>query len=142
MDSGIVASPTPVLPRDVVPLILSMAGQDLATLAALSLQPPHAARVSQIVASASTLTDLPPGLNEFTRLEGRNGALAVIRRQSAAATGRALADGKQLLEIEFPPLLETKTQFDDFTSTARQPTASLYLSLKKVSAVRLAFRQM
>ena len=29
---------------------------------------------------------------------------------------RALADGKELLEVEFPPLLETKTQFDDFTN--------------------------
>ena len=62
------------------------------------------------------LSPLPPGLNEFTRLEGRGGALSVIRKASAAAVGRALADGKQLLEIEFPPLLETKTQFDDFSN--------------------------
>ena len=28
----------------------------------------------------------------------------------------ALADGVELLEVEFPPLLETKTQFDDFSN--------------------------
>jgi len=62
------------------------------------------------------LTPVPAGLNEFSRLSGRAGALSTIRRTAAAATGRALADGKELLEIEFPPLLETKTQFDDYTN--------------------------
>jgi hypothetical protein len=65
---------------------------------------------------AASLSPLPPGLNEFTRLSGRGGVLSAIRRSVAAATGRALADGQELLEIEFPPLLETKTQFDDFSN--------------------------
>jgi hypothetical protein len=63
-----------------------------------------------------TLSTLPPGLNEFSRLEGRAGVLDQIRRSAAAAIGRALVDGVQLIEIEFPPLLETKTQFDDFSN--------------------------
>ena len=62
------------------------------------------------------LAALPPGLNEFSRAQGRGGALAQIRRDAAAAVGRALQDGCELLEIEFPPLLETKTQFDDFSN--------------------------
>ena len=72
--------------------------------------------MSPILAFALALTPLPPGLNEFSRLSGRSGSLANIRRASAAALGRALADGVQLLEVEFPPLLETKTQFDDFSN--------------------------
>ena len=74
------------------------------------------APMSPILAFALALTPLPPGLNEFSRLSGRSGSLANIRRASAAALGRALADGVQLLEVEFPPLLETKTQFDDFSN--------------------------
>ena len=66
--------------------------------------------------SVHGLSPHPPGLNEFSRLSGREGCVASIRRAAAAATGRALADGKELLEIEFPPLLETKTQFDDFSN--------------------------
>lgn len=68
------------------------------------------------LAAQSALTPLPTDLNEFTRISGRAGALSAIRRGSAAAVGRALADGVELLEIEFPPLLETKTQFDDFSN--------------------------
>ena len=69
-----------------------------------------------IVLSTPALTAPPPGLNEFSRTSGRGGALAVIRRSAAAAIGRALGDGVELLEVEFPPLLEYKTQFDDFTN--------------------------
>ena len=64
----------------------------------------------------SGLTPLPSGLNEFSRLSGRAGVISSIRRSVAAATGKALANGQELLEVEFPPLLETKTQFDDFTN--------------------------
>ena len=67
-------------------------------------------------ALALGLTPVPAGLNEFTRLSGRAGAISSIRKTSAAAIGKALADGKELLEVEFPPLLETKTQFDDFSN--------------------------
>ena len=66
--------------------------------------------------ACGALTKPPPGLNEFSRLSGRGGALSVIRRSAATAIGRALADGCELLEIEFPPLLETRTQFDDFSN--------------------------
>ena len=66
--------------------------------------------------AAAALTPLPAGLNEFSRVSGRAGALRTIRRAAAAAIGRALADGVELLEVEFPPLLETKTQFDDFSN--------------------------
>ena len=71
---------------------------------------------ASLLFAAVSLTPPPPGLNEFSRTSGREGALASIRRASAAAVGRALADGKELLEIEFPPLIETKTQFDDFSN--------------------------
>jgi len=64
----------------------------------------------------AALAPLPQGLDEFSRLSGRAGALSTIRRASAAAVGRALADGIELLEVEFPPLLETKTQFDDYSN--------------------------
>ena len=72
--------------------------------------------LSPMLVGLMSLAPLPPGLNEFSRLSGRAGAIASIRRQSAQALGAALADGKELLEIEFPPLLETKTQFDDFSN--------------------------
>ena len=42
--------------------------------------------------------------------------ISTIRKATAIAAGRALADGRELLEVEFPPLLETKTQFDDFSN--------------------------
>ena len=71
---------------------------------------------SVIASMSAALSQPPSGLNEFSRLSGRGGALATIRRDAAAALGRALDDGVDLLEIEFPPLLETKTQFDDFSN--------------------------
>ena len=40
-----------------------------------------------------------------------------MEKAASKAAGKALADGRELLEIEFPPLLETKTQFDDFSNT-------------------------
>jgi len=46
----------------------------------------------------------------------RRGTLATIRRSAAAAVGQALADGIELVEVEFPPLIETKSQFDDFSN--------------------------
>ena len=58
----------------------------------------------------SGLSPLPPGLNEFSRVSGRAGSLTGIRKAVATAAGRAIADDKELLEVEFPPLLETKTQ--------------------------------
>ena len=69
-----------------------------------------------LAGAACALSPLPAGLNEFSRLSGRAGALRTIRRATAAAVGRALADGVELMEVEFPPLLETKTQFDDFSN--------------------------
>ena len=72
--------------------------------------------LTALLAAAAALTPLPAGLNEFSRVSGRAGALRTIRRATAAAIGRALADGVELLEVEFPPLLETKTQFDDFSN--------------------------
>mmetsp|Transcript_44814 Transcript_44814/g.117555 ORF Transcript_44814/g.117555 Transcript_44814/m.117555 type:complete len:300 (+) Transcript_44814:3-902(+) len=69
-----------------------------------------------VVFACAALTQPPAGLNEFSRTSGRSGALSSIRRATAAAVGRALADGKELLEVEFPPLLEKKTQFDDFSN--------------------------
>ena len=72
--------------------------------------------VSVLLASAcAALSPLPPGLNEYSR-SGRGGALSTIRRSSAAAVGRALADGVELIELEFPPLIETKSQFDDYSN--------------------------
>ncbi|KAL1496080.1 hypothetical protein AB1Y20_014707 [Prymnesium parvum] len=65
---------------------------------------------------ALLLTSPPPGLSEYSPLSARAGALSSIRRASAAAIGRALSDEKELLELEFPPLLERKTQFDDYSN--------------------------
>jgi len=45
----------------------------------------------------------------------REGINNRIRSFAASAIGRALSDGKQLLEVEFPPLLETRGYFDDFS---------------------------
>ena len=53
------------------------------------------------LAFAAALTKPPAGLNEFSRLSGRAGSLSTIRRDAASALGRALADGLDLLEIEF-----------------------------------------
>lgn len=64
----------------------------------------------------TALSPVPPALNEYSR-SGRGGTLAIMRRSAAAAVGRALADDLELLEIEFPPLCETKTQFDDYSNT-------------------------
>jgi len=64
---------------------------------------------------ANALSPLPPGLNEYSRSD-RSSALFAIRRASAAAIGRALADGVKLIELEFPPLIDTKSQFDDYSN--------------------------
>jgi hypothetical protein len=69
-----------------------------------------------LVLTCGALTVPPPGLNEFARSSGRVGTLATIRRSAASAVGRALADGLELVEVEFPPLVETKNQFDDFSN--------------------------
>lgn len=69
-----------------------------------------------LISVAAALSPLPPGLNEFSRTSGRAGSLFSIRRSVAGAIGRALSDGVELLEVEFPPLLETKTQFDDYSN--------------------------
>jgi hypothetical protein len=66
--------------------------------------------------TCGALTVPPPGLNEFVRSSERVGTLATIRRSAAAAVGRALANGIELVEVEFPPLIETKSQFDDFSN--------------------------
>jgi hypothetical protein len=67
-------------------------------------------------AVSSALTALPPGLDDYTRASARGGALSAIRRSASAAIGRALAAGVEHLEVEFPPLIETKGQFDDFSN--------------------------
>jgi hypothetical protein len=69
-----------------------------------------------ITLAMTALSPVPPALNEYSR-GGRGGTLATMRRSAAAAVGRALADDLLLLEIEFPPLCETKTQFDDYSNT-------------------------
>lgn len=69
-----------------------------------------------VMLSSAVLTPLPAGLSGFSSIASRAGALNTIRRATAAAVGRALADGVELLEVEFPPLLEKKTQFDDFSN--------------------------
>ena len=65
---------------------------------------------------AVTLSSPPPGLSGYSTRFDAGGALASIRRSSAAAVAAALSDGKELLEIEFPPLIESKGQFDDFSN--------------------------
>ena len=62
------------------------------------------------------LSDLPVGISPFEKGEAK--ALD-LESQFRNAAGRALEqarkDGRQQLEIEFPPLLfKGKTQFDDF----------------------------
>ena len=69
-----------------------------------------------LLCASRGLSPVPSGLNEFSRTAGRAGTLNSIRRTVAAAAGRALADGVELMEVEFPPLLESKTQFDDFSN--------------------------
>eukprot|EP00967_Tisochrysis_lutea_P116124 scaffold186645_cov35-Tisochrysis_lutea.AAC.1 len=69
-----------------------------------------------VAGACGALTPIPSVLNEFWRGGGRAGTLNLIRRSTASALGQALADGLELLEVEFPPLIERKTQFDDFSN--------------------------
>ena len=77
----------------------------------------HAHPMHALLLASVALSPLPPAVNEFTGRSERGGSIAAIRRSAAAAIGRALADEVQLLEIEFPPLIETKNQFEDFSNT-------------------------
>jgi hypothetical protein len=61
-------------------------------------------------------SDLPRGISPFEKSEAKNLDLSSdFRRRATEALIQARKDGKDLLEIEFPPLLfRGKTQFDDF----------------------------
>lgn len=79
--------------------------------------PPSRSMLGLLTAvQAVTLSSPPPGLSGYSTRFDAGGALASIRRSSAAAVAAALSDGKELLEIEFPPLIESKGQFDDFSN--------------------------
>ena len=68
-----------------------------------------------ILSACSALTSLPRNIAPFER--GRSSRADVagqIRSRAEAAVNRARRDGERLCEIEFPPLLGDKTQFDDF----------------------------
>lgn len=70
-----------------------------------------------VAGSTTRLATLPPDVNPFVRSRvASRAALQHVASDVADAVKRALADGVQLLEVEFPPLLGAKTQFDDFSN--------------------------
>lgn len=71
--------------------------------------------LAALAACAEALSPLPPGL-KLGCVRGREDTLAVIRRSVAAALGSMIADGIELIEVDFPPLIEKKTQFDDYSN--------------------------
>ena len=76
---------------------------------------PCLARVALLFWSTSALTSLPRGIAPFERGQTSGADVAKqIRARAEAAVTRAVRGGVRLCELEFPPLLGDKTQFDDF----------------------------
>ena len=70
-----------------------------------------------VIALTAALTPFPAGINEYVRRASeRSSVLGEIRRDAARAVSLARKDGVRLIELEFPPLLGSKTQFDDFSN--------------------------
>ncbi|KAJ1457054.1 hypothetical protein M885DRAFT_586875 [Pelagophyceae sp. CCMP2097] len=60
------------------------------------------------------LSPLPNGINQYDVNAGmRANPLAAVREKALGAINLALANNVTLGEVEFPPLLGTKTEFDD-----------------------------
>lgn len=66
--------------------------------------------------AAVVLGMLPPGSNPFVRTEKSDAALRQIREDVYNAVNQARVDGKELLEVDFPPLLGFKTALDDVSN--------------------------
>ena len=78
---------------------------------------PCLARVALLFWSTSALTSLPRGIAPFERGQTSGADVAKqIRARAEAASTRAVRGGVRLCELEFPPLLGDKTQFDDFSN--------------------------
>lgn len=68
-------------------------------------------------AGSTRLTRLPPSINPFARQElDSSSARAHVLSDVSAAVKRALDTGSTLLEVEFPPLIGSKSQFDDYSN--------------------------
>ncbi|CAJ1932729.1 unnamed protein product [Cylindrotheca closterium] len=64
---------------------------------------------------AARLSPLPPNISPFEKSEAKSRDITGdFRKTSLSALQQAIRDGKKEMEIEFPPLLESKSQFDDF----------------------------
>lgn len=82
-----------------------------------------------------TLTQMPPAANEWTRSAATRADLdATFRTTALQALTRATDDNHTLLEIEYPPLLASKTQFDDF-SNVEQLDANRDLAVELAAAL-------
>ena len=67
---------------------------------------------SDLVAETSTAlqaSKLPPGISPFEQ-----DIPSSLRKVAATSIDRAIRDGCQQLEVDFPPFVGSKTQFDDF----------------------------
>jgi hypothetical protein len=61
------------------------------------------------------LSKLPANISPFEKSEAKSSDITGdVRKLSQSSLQKALNDGLTELEIEFPPLLESKSQFDDF----------------------------
>lgn len=76
-----------------------------------------AAIAAVLCTSTTRLTALPPGINPFVRPDaGGATARARVLTDVSAAIKRALDAGETLMEVDFPALLGSKTQFDDYSN--------------------------
>ena len=75
----------------------------------------RSAATSSSSALNARLSPLPPNISPFEKSEAKSRDITGdFRKIALSALQQALKDGKKELEIEFPPLLESKSQFDDF----------------------------
>lgn len=63
--------------------------------------------------SLAASSKLPPGISPFETSKSQD-IPASLRKVAAKTIDRAIADGCRQLEIDFPPFLGSKSQFDDF----------------------------
>lgn len=67
--------------------------------------------------SSTPLSALPPGVSLFARSKSTSTATRQhVSTAVASAIKRALANGVTLLEVDFPPLIGSKSQLDDFSN--------------------------
>lgn len=66
--------------------------------------------------NVTKLSKLPPGVSEYSTMSDKEGSLDNIRVAVARGISAAVADGLELIEVEFPPLIDIKKVISDYSN--------------------------